>query len=152
MAACETGIAQSHRDTEAQRPISQDNSLEPSAQDGGIEIDQEPEPQAGGSKVAQDLRLVNRGQSIDRLQLHDNFSLDDEVEPLQTERLPLVPDGNRILAFEADPGINEFDLQGTLIDAFDQSWSQLPMDANAAPYDSLRDVTQIGQFIRSTLR
>lgn len=95
---------------------------------------------------------MNRGQSIDRLQLHDNFSLDDEVEPLQTERLPLVPDGNRILAFEADPGINEFDLQGTLIDAFDQSWSQLPMDANAAPYDSLRDVTQIGRFIRSTLR
>jgi hypothetical protein len=48
-----------------------------------IEVHEQRNPQAGAAQVGQRLRLVNRKEPLDGLDLHDDEALHDEVDAVR---------------------------------------------------------------------
>ena len=70
-------------------------------QAGGIEVDEEPELAAGQLEVGQQLRFMQRVQSLDRLEFHDHVTLDNQIQPVSDVEVQVtVRDRLRYLTFQ----------------------------------------------------
>ena len=58
-----------------------DNALEPFLEGGCAKIDEEADGQVHQSQIGQKLFAMNWGQFFDRLDFHDNLSLNQQVNP-----------------------------------------------------------------------
>jgi hypothetical protein len=83
-----------------------DHALDPLLQDGDVEVDEQPQPKAGELQIGHHLCFVDWQQLFDRLQLHDDPAVYDNVEPVSAvEELSLVVDWERPLPLERDESL-----------------------------------------------
>ena len=88
------------------------------------EIDEKGNLQTRGTKIRADLRVVRFSKVLDRLQFNDYFIVDQEIEPMSANWLPLVSDDNLGLGRETQSLLLQFDRQGTLIDLLGEAGTE----------------------------
>src|SRR5262245_14375404 len=86
--------------------------------------------------MRQELLLVDGRYRFDRLDLDDDFTLDNQVrsEP-EYDVSPFVDDRNRLLADCAQASLLEFVRQDGFVDRFQQAWSESCVNAVRRVYD-----------------
>ena len=65
-------------------------------EDDDVEVDQQADRRVGEAQVRHDLRLVDRQQPFDRLELDEDPAVDDDVESIAaSRRSPLHSTGSK---------------------------------------------------------
>jgi hypothetical protein len=97
----------SHRGTKTRRieiQISVDGPGDPIAHERLAEVEQIPEFEARETEIRQQLLLVRRGHPLDRLQLHNGESFDNQICPKAfVKRLAAILDSDANLPLDAKP-------------------------------------------------
>jgi len=73
--------------------VSQDEAFESLFQQGDVGIHEKPDAQTRQFEVGQDLRVVDRRERVNGLDLDDDRTVDDEVEPVSRVELLALADG-----------------------------------------------------------
>jgi hypothetical protein len=102
-----------------------------------IEIHKESYPIGTQSEVREQLGLVHRAQSLDRLDLQDQFVRNHDVrtEP-GFEEHSTVNDRHRNLTSEFKCGFRQFEVKAFLIDRLEQPGTELPVHGNSQLNDT----------------
>jgi len=104
----------------------------PSFSTATFEVHQQPDAQARYSQVAQELRVVNRCDRLNRLDFENNCAPDDEVEALFAKQLASVCHRVPFLALEGDPGRAKLQCDRARVDGLEQAGTERAMDRGAA--------------------
>jgi hypothetical protein len=101
-----------------------------------IEIHQESYPIGTHPEVGEKLGLVHGTQSLDRLDLQDQFMRYHDVcaEP-SFQEFPTVYDRHRNLTSEFKCGFRQFEANAFLVDRLEQPGTELPVHGNSQPND-----------------
>ncbi len=76
----------------------------------GVEIEQQSNSAAAHSEIGQDLSFMDRQQSVDRLDLEDQFACNDNVgTESRFQRHALIDHWHRELPFKVDSGLLQFE-------------------------------------------
>jgi hypothetical protein len=98
-----------------------------------VEINQEPEPLVHESQVRQQLRAMNRQQSLDSFNFHDDRLVNEQVQSVAgVEVNPVVGDGDDLFASNGMAVLVQFVDHAFAIRTFEQARSELPMNTNSA--------------------
>jgi hypothetical protein len=93
-----------------------------------VEVEKQANVITAHPEVCQDLGFMHWQQVFDRLDFEDEFLLNDDIGPKSgLKRNTFVNDGHRNLAGESDSRLMEFEAEALLINRFQQSWPQAPM-------------------------
>src|SRR5579884_1654121 len=94
-----------------------------------IEIQQEAEPEITQAKITKQLAAKHWKDRLDRLQLHDDLFLDEEIDAVAVfDRQGFVADRHLYLPAGAKRNLFQFIDQTRLIRALKQSWPENRMD------------------------
>jgi len=87
-------------------------------------------------EIGHQLGLVNRGNLVDRFDLHDQAVIDDEVHLVAAVQFESpVAKRQFFLPRVGNPGLAEFMAQALLIGAFEQPWAQVAMHLDGKAYN-----------------
>jgi len=96
---------------------------------GRTEIDQQAYRQTRQSQIGEQLLVVDRGQALDRLQFHNQDTLNKQVGAKTfIEGLSAKLDRHRLLPNHFQSPVRESPGQNDFVDRFKQTWSQVTMD------------------------
>ena len=72
---------------------------------------------------------VDRLQPFDSLDLHDDGSFDEEIDPVadKVQRVALVGETQSLLAFDIEAAAQEFEREARFVGLLEQSWAKFPM-------------------------
>ena len=126
-----------HRGTETQR-IQSTILLIPFSHDVSVEIDRQALPQVEDSHIRQDLRLMDRSESVDGLDLDDDFICNDEIWSMFGQQATCRSDGNSHLSTECKPWQFELHTERFLVRILGQARSEMTMNLDGAADDFFR--------------
>ena len=116
------------------------------------EVDEQPDPEAGGAQVVHELGAVLIGEGADCLDFDDHLAETDEVRPVGLpERPALIAQANLVLGQELNASARQLQFQALLIHWFNKSAAFLLIDLETAPEDPVRFLFQ-NQFTHSSSR
>jgi len=93
-----------------------------------------------GLEVGTDDREVDIFELTDRLDLQDDATIDQEVGAMESDLDIPVEDRDSHLRNEGDLSETEFNLQGAIIDGFEEARSQERMDLDSGSDDPVRQL------------
>jgi hypothetical protein len=106
----------------------------------GSEVDEQSDGSACGAGVGPDLRVVCLAECFDGLQLDDNPTLDENVEPVPPDLAPVVPDDKLLLDLGRQPLPLEFEKQFPPIHTLQKPRPQHLVHPYDAEDDPLREL------------
>jgi len=93
-----------------------------------VEVDQEAEWQAEQPEVGRELDPVDRLEGLDGLELDQQLSVDQQVDPVGAgDGVVAITDGEQLLAFHRVPARRELQLQAVAVGALEQAGPERPM-------------------------
>ena len=116
------------RDTHSGKPLT--TRLMPSLdQPLHVEIDQQADFTAGEPQVRQHLGAVHRLESLDRLDFDDHRVFDEQIDSVAAvERLTSVDQRKRLLSFDVQPTVEQFEGEARFVRRFEQARAELAMN------------------------
>lgn len=113
-------------------------------QDPDIEVQEQPYPAVGQLEVRKKLRLMDREDPLDGLDLNDHHILDLKIDPIAAvEQDPLLDQRHRLLSHEGQPAKPEFVGQARLVAGLQLPWPDLAVNLNGCSQDRSGHVVDI---------
>jgi len=120
--------------------VANDKSADAVLQYGDIEVDEQSKRPLRQLEIRQNDCLVNGGQRVDGLELHDNAPFHQKVDSITALQLDvLVDDRNGFLPLELQAAQSQFPRQAFLVCGFEQSGAEEAMDFNRGANDSVSE-------------
>jgi hypothetical protein len=104
------------------------------------EVDEERKIQLRRFQVRTHLGIIRFTQNLDRLELDDHPSFNEQVQPVSTHFLAIVVNQNLLFHFDGEVMFAQFDDQGTAINGFQKPWTKGLMYTNYTEDDSIGQV------------
>jgi hypothetical protein len=91
-----------------------------------VEIQEEAKPPVCEPQIRQELRKVNRENLLNRLDFHDDFVLNQQIEAISVVYLELAVIDNRhqLLGYHMQPGLAQLVNETYAVDALQKAWPQ----------------------------
>ncbi len=84
---------------------------------------------------------MNWEQFFDGLNLHDDLALDYQIKPIAAVKpYFFVSDWERLLFFNSEAQLPEFNHQACFVRGFQKAWPEIPMNLDCGAYNATRDL------------
>lgn len=132
-----------HEATESHGELLKGNTRHSVDESWGIEITEKADRSASQFEIRQNLRLVDRQDFLDCLDLEDQRFVHHEIDPKSVwDHSRFVNDGDQRLSSYRKPFINQLPIEALFISRFEEARSQFSVDRNAGAYYPTRQVFQ----------
>ncbi len=120
-----------------------DHATQAGLQRGPAEVDQESELEVARLQVRQHLRDVVGPDRLDDLQLDDELSAYQQIDPVITNGLALVEHAGPHLLFELDPASVKLKHHRALVDHLEVARTEMAMDFDRGADDASRELLDV---------
>ena len=110
-----------------------------------LEIDQQTKTQTGGFQIGNQLHLMNRAEIVRAFQLDDNAIADQQIDPVAVNEYLFVRYDQSFLTLKRDQRFRQLITESFFIHAFQEPWSQSPMNLDGRPNDSFCQLLILGR-------
>ncbi len=102
-----------------------DHLPQPLNETWGIEVEKQAQPFVHELEVGEQLCHMNRQDLLDSLDFHDDFVLDQQIEPVTVVQLEfVVEDRHDLLGDDVQPGVPQFMNETGPVNALQKAWSE----------------------------